>query len=47
MKLIAAAFGHQIDYGALSLTILRAEAIALDLELGNGINRRKHQQCGV
>ena len=44
MILIATTFGNQVDDGALRLTELRAEAIALDAKLLNGIDGWKDQQ---
>ena len=46
MKLIAAAFGNKINDRALRLAELRAEAVALDAKLLNGVNGRKDQQRG-
>ena len=46
VKLVAAAFSNQIDHGALGLTVLSAEAVTLDTELLNRIDRRKDEQGG-
>ncbi len=44
VKLIAAAFGNQIDDGALRLAVLCAEAITLYAELLNGVDGGEDEQ---
>ena len=47
MKLIAAAFGNEIDYRSLRLTVLSAEAVPLYAKLLNRVDRGKDQQGRV
>ena len=47
MKLVAAAFGNEIDYRPLRLAIFRAEAVSLHPELLNRIDGRKDQERRV
>ncbi len=41
MKLVTATFSDEIDYGTLRLAVLSAEAVTINAELLNGVNRRK------
>src|SRR6185436_18466903 len=47
VKIVAAAFCDQVDDSALRLSIFGAEAITLDTELCDRIDRGKHKQGGI
>src|SRR5262245_40825529 len=47
VKLVAAAFGDQIDHGALSLSELRAETVSFHAEFLDRVDGWKDQQGGI